>query len=194
MRLSEGLGHRLAERNLALVGFMTAGKTQVGRILSRRTGMPLRDIDALICEIEQMPIHEIFRHRGEPYFRAIESQILRQLCEGQGQVISCGGGTVLAPENRMQMESRCLRVWLRVSEPSVLVRLDDPTAPRRPMLEGMDTDEIVHRLFLQREPFYAESDLVIDTDGRTVEEVAQTIVVTLGLPTIDESLDPSVNS
>jgi shikimate kinase len=174
-----------ADRNLALVGFMTAGKTQVGQVISRRTGMPLVDIDLLICDLEKQTVHEIFRTRGEPYFRQIESRLLGQLCEGRGQVISCGGGTVLMPANRELLRARCVTVWLRVSREIVLRRLEDPSAPRRPLLEGLEPEGLVHQLLLQREPLYAQSDVVIDTDGRTVEEVADAIVLELGIPTGD---------
>jgi len=172
-----------ADRNLALTGFMTAGKSLVGQELARRTGMPLVDIDQLICEIERMPVHEIFRTRGEPYFRRIESQLLHQLCQGSGQVISCGGGTVLDPANLELLRNRCVTVWLRVSEESVLRRLEDPTSPQRPLLESLEPGIVVHKLLLQREPLYAQADFVVDTDGRTVQEVADEIIRELGIPT-----------
>jgi shikimate kinase len=172
-----------ADRNLALVGFMTAGKSLVGKELSRRTGMPRVDVDVLICEIEQMSVQEIFRTRGEPYFRRIESQVLRQLCAGSGQVISCGGGTVLDPSNLELLRNRCVTVWLRVSEEVVLRRLEDPNSPQRPLLESLEPEVVVRTLLLQREPLYAQADIVVDTDGRTVQEVADTIVRELGIPT-----------
>jgi shikimate kinase len=172
-----------ADRNLALVGFMTAGKSLVGNELSRRTGMPLVDIDLLICEIERMSVQEIFKTRGEPYFRRIESQVLNQFCTGRGQVISCGGGTVLDPANLELLGNRCVTVWLRVSEAVILRRLEDPTSPQRPLLESLEPGIVVHKLLLQREPLYAQADIVVDTDGRTVQEVADTIVRELGIPT-----------
>ena len=172
-----------ADRNLALTGFMTAGKSLVGQDLSRRTGMPLVDIDQLICEIERMTVHDIFRTRGEPYFRRIESQLLHQLCQGNGQVISCGGGTVLDPANLEDLRSRCVTVWLRVSEEAVLRRLEDPTSPQRPLLEPLEPGIVVHKLLVQREPLYAQADFVVETDGRTVQEVADAIIRELGIPT-----------
>lgn len=173
----------LIDRNVALIGFMTAGKSQVGQRLSWLTGMPFCDVDVLIEGLEGRPVHEIFATKGEPYFRALESQVLNQLCQGQGQIIGCGGGTILAAENRALLRQRCVTVWLRVSEHTVLDRLELPGNPRRPLLEGRDTPSVVHDLFVQREPLYAEADHVLDADGAAVAELADRIALRLGLPT-----------
>ena len=175
----------LVDKNIALIGFMAAGKTQVGIRLGERTGMPFIDIDLLIVQLEQRSVEEIFREKGEPYFRTVEARLLEELCRGNNQVISCGGGTILAEENRRTLRHRCETVWLRVSESQVLHRLEDPTAPRRPLLEGLDAGHVVHDLLKKREPFYAQADHVIETDGRTVDAVAEEIVVRLGLAALD---------
>lgn len=175
----------LFDRNVALIGFMAAGKTQVGQRLAVRTGMPFVDIDLLIVQLEQHTVEEIFRIRGEPYFRGIETRLLGELCRGRGQIIGCGGGTVLAEENRRTLRQRCETVWLKVSESQVLRRLEDPEAPRRPLLEGLDPGRLVRDLLALREPLYAQADHVVETDGRTVEAVAEEIVVRLGLVAAD---------
>ncbi|MEZ4648704.1 MAG: shikimate kinase [Candidatus Eisenbacteria bacterium] len=175
----------LVEKNIALIGFMAAGKTHVGRRLGERTGMPFVDIDLLIVELEQRSVEDIFREKGEPYFRGLESRLLGELCRGQSQIIGCGGGTILADENRRVLRQHCDTVWLRVSEAQVLRRLEDPGAPRRPLLEGLDASRVVHELLTAREPYYAQADHVVETDGRTVESVAEEIVVRLGLAAVD---------
>lgn len=174
----------LLDRNIALIGFMTAGKTRVGEQLARVTGMPFCDIDLLIEGLEARTIAEIFREKGEPYFRRIESGVLAQLCQGTGQIIGCGGGTMLGIENRELLQSRCITVWLRVSEDTVLDRLEDPDNPRRPLLEGLETAQIVHDLMEQREPLYERADHVFDTDHTSVERLASEIAARLGLPTV----------
>lgn len=175
----------LVDRNIALIGFMAAGKTQVGLRLGERTGMPFVDIDHLIVQLEQRTVEEIFREKGEPYFRAVEARLLGELCRGSSQIIGCGGGTVLGEENRKALKRRCETVWLRVSESQVLHRLEDPKAPRRPLLEGLDAAHVVHDLLEKREPLYAQADHIVETDGRTVDAVAEEIVVRLGLAAVD---------
>lgn len=173
----------LLAKNIALVGFMTAGKTQVGERLSFRTGLPFRDVDRLVEEVAKAPVQRIFETLGEPWFRQIESRILTELCAGSGQIIGCGGGTVLRPENRQVLRDRCVTFWLRVSVAYVRTRLEEPGTPQRPLLAGRDLDLLIPELLRQREPLYAEADEVIETDGRTVDDVAEEIVARLGFAT-----------
>ncbi len=160
---------------------MTAGKTRVGRVLSGITGLPFLDIDSLIEEIEGMPVSGIFRSKGEPYFRQIESAVLRDLCLGSGRIIGCGGGTVLSLDNRALLKARCTTVWLRVSRAEVLYRLEDPECGQRALLEGLDPGRVVEDLLRVREPYYREADQAVWTDRRSVEEVAGEIAIRLGL-------------
>jgi shikimate kinase len=172
-------------RNLALVGFMTAGKTQVGAALARLTGLAFVDIDAVVEGLEGMPIHRIFAEKGEPHFRRMESVVLGDLCRGAGTIIGCGGGTVLMEENRALLAARCVTVWLRVSRDEVLRRLEEPGSPRRPVLEGFDLEETVNRLMPARDPLYRGADLEVGTDNKTVEAIAREIAVRLGLPVFE---------
>ncbi len=172
------------ERNLALIGFMTAGKTLVGQTLSRLCGLPFVDVDALIESLEQMDVHQIFASKGEPYFRRVESAVLGQLCEGSGQIIGCGGGTVLAEENRLLLRRRCITFWLTVPMPEVLGRLENPQSPRRPLLEGQDIPEVVAALMRAREPLYQMADHAVPTEGRDPEEIAREIAWRAGLAVI----------
>ena len=91
--------------------------------------------------------------------------------------------SVLDPANLEVLRSRCVTVWLRVSEEAVLRRLEDPTSPQRPLLEPLEPGIVVHKLLVQREPLYAQADFVVETDGRTVQEVADAIIRELGIPT-----------
>jgi shikimate kinase len=166
---------------------MTAGKSHVGKALAVRTGLHFRDVDALIVEQEGRSISEIFQMFGEPYFRAVETEILRDLCRQYGQVISCGGGTILSATNRKLLTDCCETVWLRVSESSVLSRLRSKGAQKRPLLQEMEPEETVRHLLAQREPFYAQADHFVETDGRKVADVAREIAARLGLPPLDRN-------
>ncbi len=160
---------------------MTAGKTRVGHALSGMTGLPFLDVDFLVEQIEGMPVSEIFRSRGEPYFRQIESTVLRDLCRGFGRIIGCGGGTVLSGDNRLLLKARCTTVWLRVSRAEVLCRLEDPGCGQRALLEGLDPGRVVEDLLRVREPYYREADQSVWTDRRSVEDVAREVAIRLGL-------------
>jgi shikimate kinase len=169
-------------RNLALLGFMTAGKSRVGESLARLTGLPFIDLDGAIEERVGLPVHRIFAERGEPFFRNEESLALADLCRAAGTILACGGGTVLRPENRSILRERCVRIWLRVSRGEVLARLALPESPRRPLLEGKDVPALVDALLREREPLYGESELTVETDGRAPVEVAREIARRLRIP------------
>lgn len=168
--------------NIALVGFMGSGKTSVGEALSAMTGLPFRDVDRLVEEAEGAPVSEIFAGRGESVFRAREGAIFRHLCEGSGTIIGCGGGTLLDPRSRAALHARCVGVWLRTSVAELIRRIDGRGAAIRPLLQGGAPARIVPDLLAARETLYGEADLVIDTDGRGVVEIADEIRRTLGLP------------
>lgn len=171
-----------AGRVLALIGFMTAGKTRVGHELERLTGLPFVDVDAEVEAREGIAVHEIFARYGEARFRDTEAHVLRELLVGEGRVLGCGGGTIVRADNRAALSARAVRVWLQVSEETIHARLALPDSPRRPLLEGKDARAVVAALLREREPYYRECDLTVVTDGRTVQAIAGEIVRLLALP------------
>jgi shikimate kinase len=169
--------------NVALVGFMGSGKTSVGEAMSALTGMPFHDVDRIVEEREGVSVAEIFTTLGEVAFRARESAVFRVLCEGSGNIIGCGGGTLIDPRNMAAMRQRCVGVWLRTSVPGILERIDARGTAVRPLLQGGAPEVIVPRLLSSREALYAEADLVVDTDGRGVVEIAEDLCRRLALST-----------
>ncbi len=86
-------------KNIVLTGFMGAGKTAVGRELSRILGWKIIDVDDEIVKARNMTIHEIFSTLGEPAFRDIETGMIRKVSQDRSVIISTGGGAVLRQEN-----------------------------------------------------------------------------------------------
>jgi shikimate kinase len=171
-------------RNIALIGFMGSGKTSVGRELARRVGFVFCDLDERIESAEGMSVSEIFASRGEGSFRERERAIFSELCAGEGQVIACGGGTFLDPRNREVARPHCLTIWLRAPAEEIVKRVTRPSAPKRPLLEGADPAEVIPVLLRAREGTYEGADLVVETQGRSVGDVAEEIRTALGLPLI----------
>ena len=159
--------------NIALTGFMAAGKTVVSRRLARSLGWSFVDLDAVIESGEGLAVREIFASRGERYFREREKAALGQVLEGSEQVIALGGGAVVDPDNLRLLKERSLLIWLKVSPQTVLSRTGE--TDDRPLLQGPDRLKRIEELSAQRESIYAEADFTLDTDELTVDQVVQRI-------------------
>lgn len=165
---------------IVLIGLMGCGKSTVGRELSRRTGLPFLDMDAVIEEQVGMSIPDIFREKGEAHFRLLETTLLRyieqQVLTGQGgHIISTGGGVVLRPENREILRRLGLTVWLNVDLPNLLART--ARAQNRPLLQVDDREAVLKALIAERSPLYTQaSHLRINSSGMKAQEVVNTIL------------------
>lgn len=160
-------------RNIVLVGFMGTGKTTVGERLAQRTGMPLLDMDSLIEKRAGKSINEIFSEDGEPHFRYLERELVRELAASSGHVISSGGGIVLNPENIADFEKTGLVVCLLASAETILDRVRHDTT--RPLLAGDKEARIVHLLEIRR-PLYEAITHKINTDGLDPEAITASII------------------
>ena len=148
--------------NLALVGPMGAGKSAVGRLLAERLGLRFADLDHEIEERSGAGIATIFECAGEAGFRARECAALRALLDGDGLVLSTGGGAVLDAGNRRLLRERCFVVHLHLDVPAQLQRLARDRS--RPLLQRPDREQALHELASIRSPLYDEiADLRFDT-------------------------------
>lgn len=123
-------------KTIVLIGLSGCGKTTYGRQLSQKLGWPFWDVDLVIEERENMPVSEIFRIKGEAYFRALEWLVFCELIQHKQAVIATGGG--LVPHAFKQNHSKpedVFFLYLNVSTDTIFKRLQDPSAlSQRPML------------------------------------------------------------
>ncbi len=162
--------------HIVLIGFMGAGKSTVGRWLSRKLSRQLLDTDAMIEARAGMTISEIFAARGEEAFRTAETEVLAGLAQRrQPVIVSTGGGMPMRAENREALRKLGSVVYLRVKPKTVCERLTGDTS--RPLLAGDDRQKKVETLLAQRGPVYEEAaHLTVDVDGRGPEEIAEEIL------------------
>lgn len=165
-----------SKKNIVLVGFMGTGKTACGRLLAERLGYRLREMDAIIEERAGKKISAIFAEDGEPAFRAMERELVRELAGEEGQVIAAGGGIVLQPENIRDFERNGVVVCLRATPEEILdrVRADQ----HRPLLEEGEKAQRIRELLEQRKPLYDAVPHQVDTTGHTPEQVADAVLET----------------
>ncbi len=162
--------------NIILVGFMASGKSHVGRILSERTGMPLVDADSVIVERAGKSIEQIFADEGEAVFRALEREVIAELCSDKGQIISAGGGAFVDPDNRRAMLAGGMVFCLQARPETIYhrLKLDNETGQAvRPLLAGPDPLRRIRELLAQRAEAYGQAHHCIDTDELTPEEVVE---------------------
>ncbi|HET7217260.1 MAG TPA: shikimate kinase [Vicinamibacterales bacterium] len=153
-----------------LVGFMAAGKTTVAQSLARRLGWRAEDVDELIEARERRPVAEIFAKAGEPYFRAVEREIIKVLLPLRHVVVATGGGTFVDPENRAAINVDGLSVWLDVPIDVVLARV--PADGRRPLASDRAQME---RLFAARRAAYSLAHLRVEVGTASADEIAEQI-------------------
>nr|WP_081475714.1 shikimate kinase [Microbulbifer agarilyticus] len=157
-----------------LVGPMGAGKSTIGKLLAAQLGLPFADSDKVLEDRTGADIPWIFDVEGEAGFRRRESEVLRDLCNGEVQVIATGGGIVLKPENRELLKHGGFIVYLRASLDQLVERTSKNS--NRPLLQVEDPRAKLAEILEQRGAFYAEvADLVCDTDYCTPKQAAQLV-------------------
>lgn len=127
----------LEKRNIVLTGMPGSGKTTLGRLLSERLGRELADTDAEIVKKAGMPITEIFAKYGEPYFRDLESEVIRDLSRTGGKVIATGGGAVLRSENVNMLKMNGLVAFLDRPLEDLVPAADRPLADRAEKIKAL---------------------------------------------------------
>ncbi|MBJ6801888.1 shikimate kinase [Geomonas sp. Red259] len=153
---------------------MGCGKTSVGQVLAQQLGWSFVDLDQIIVAEAGRSIKEIFADQGEPYFRELESKMLEQVAARAGQVVSTGGGVVIAPANRANMHGNGCIVNLTASVETIAQRVSGDS--ERPLLAD-DASVLKIRTMLEvREQFYADADIRIDTTGKDVAAVAKEVL------------------
>jgi shikimate kinase len=157
--------------NVALVGFMGTGKSTVGNVLASMLHLRLVDTDMLIEQRAGKRISEIFATDGEARFRAYESEIVNELEEARGCVISTGGGLVVNPANLESLKKHALVVCLWASPEAIFARVGHQT--HRPLLRSPEPLAKIKELLAQREPFYRKADVLLNCEQRSPREVAQ---------------------
>ncbi|MDP8263061.1 MAG: shikimate kinase [Candidatus Ancaeobacter aquaticus] len=162
------------DKNIILFGFMGSGKTAVGKAIAQTLGLELIEMDEIIVQHENKSINNIFKENGEPYFRQLERRIVKELAEKDGIVVSTGGGVILDEENLNDFRKKGILFSLMVSPEVVYERTKDEA--HRPLLNVLEPMKKITELLEYREAFYKKADHIIDTDTKSVEDVAREVI------------------
>lgn len=166
---------RLFPRSIFLIGFMGCGKSSVAAYLSQMLAMETVEMDAVLVERAGMPIADIFSRYGEEYFRNLESNLIVELGEQKGLIVSCGGGVPMRAENVKNMKQTGRVVLLTASPKTIYERVKDDTS--RPILNGNMNIPYIADLQAKRRPHYeAAADVTVETDRKSVLEICEELI------------------
>jgi shikimate kinase len=160
--------------NIALIGFMGTGKSSVGQLVAGLTHFAFLDTDHIIETRAGKTVTEIFSRDGEPAFREWESRIVAELTERRRTVISTGGGLPLNEANLASLKTHALVVCLWASAEKIWERVHGQT--HRPLLNEPDPLAKIKSLLEVRGPYYRQADVLLNTEMRSLKEVAQQVV------------------
>lgn len=163
---------------IIIIGYMGAGKTTVGRALSKAIGVPFYDLDWYIEQRMRRSVRQLFDERGEEGFRRVERNMLHEVAEFEEVILSCGGGTPCFFDNMEYLNRQGETVYLKAA-PDVLYAHLRMGRAVRPLLLGKTPDEV--RAFIQeqlaaREPYYYKAKHVIDVSLLDNRQKIQTTV------------------
>jgi shikimate kinase len=159
--------------NLALVGFMGTGKSSVGRLVADSLHFTFLDTDDVIIARAGKSIADIFAESGEPAFREFERRLVEELARRTKTVIATGGGLPANEANLASLKSHSLVVCLWASPEKIWERVRSQS--HRPLLNETDPQAKIRSLLAVREPFYRQADVLVNTEMRSLREVAQQV-------------------
>jgi shikimate kinase len=157
-------------RNVALAGFMGVGKSSVGRQVAAELQFEFVDTDEVIETRTGVKVSEIFAMHGEAAFRKFEHELVAEMVSWSNKVISTGGGLVVNPENLASLKTHSLVVCLWATPDTIYQRTKHQT--HRPLLQAADPLAKIRELLATREAAYKQADVLVNTEQRSVKEIA----------------------
>lgn len=156
---------------------MGSGKTVSGRKLAATLGLNFADLDTLIEQNYKMTIPGIFSQFDETVFRKLESKVLKEFIEGDGFVLSCGGGTPCFNNNMELIKESGISIYIKLSPKALAERLLK-SKTKRPLIQNIEPEQLVPRIeemLLIREKFYDQSDITVEGLNLKVGDIIEQI-------------------
>jgi shikimate kinase len=172
--LNKGEPLFLVKTNIIIMGFMGTGKSATGRLVAKRLERVLVDMDAEIERREGRKIGDIFSQEGEPYFRKVEREVVKDLCRRENLIVAAGGGVVINPENVHDFSRTGVVICLSAEPSVILQRVASET--HRPLIEGGEKARKITDLLELRKPLYDAIPNQIDTTRLSPELTADRII------------------
>ena len=168
---------------IVLLGYMASGKSTIGREISKKLDMKFIDLDDYISKREKSSISEIFKVKGEIYFRRIESFYLSEILNSKDSIIlSLGGGTPCYSNNmELILNSEASSIYIKASIKTLVTRLISEKN-KRPLVAELENDkltEFVAKHLFERRFFYEQASITVITEDKSIEEITTEIRILL---------------
>ena len=162
-----------------LVGYMGSGKSSVGKLLASKLAVPFYDLDVIIEENERQSVPELFKNKGEIYFRKIENNVFKLVLQKtESFVLSLGGGTPCYHNNyEMLLQDDVVSFYLKGKAKTLANRLQDEKV-KRPLLSATNENDLVdfiNKHLFDRSFYYHQVNHVIEIDEKSVEQLVDEI-------------------
>ena len=162
-----------SKKNIVFLGMMGSGKSSIGYLVSKKLNLSFIDIDNLIKKKIKMSISEVFKRKGEDYFRNIEEKITLKALKNTNEVISLGGGGFINNKIRKEILTSHLSFWLNWDESVLLKRIKN--SKKRP-LAFKSTDYEIKQLIKKRSKIYSRAQFKINCNKLTKTEIVKKII------------------
>ncbi len=162
------------KKNLVLTGMMGVGKSTIGRSLSKKLNMRFIDLDRLIEKRESTTIKEIFKEKGEKYFRDLERKMALKKLKQENSIIALGGGAFIDSQIRKEVLKNCISFWLDVKIEVVLSR--SKNLKKRPLLNRANLKNVFQDIYEKRKKVYSLANFKINCSRLNKSKVTRKII------------------
>ena len=162
-----------SKENIVFLGMMGSGKSSQGLLLSKRLGLDFFDIDKIIEQELKSTISEIFKNKGENFFRQAEEKITLKILKNKKGVISLGGGAFLNKKIRQEVLTNHSSFWLKWENKTLIKRIKN--SYKRPIALKLSNNELLD-LIKKRSNFYSKALYKVNCDNLTKNELTQKII------------------
>ena len=163
---------------------MGSGKTLVSKELSILNNLKIFDLDTEISKQNNRSITEIFKEKGEIFFRKTEKEVLEKILSTEKNIIlSLGGGTPCYYNNIDSINEKTISVFLKTNVKTLAQRLSSEK-DKRPLIQNIsneDLPEFIAKHLFERNPFYNQAKITINTDNLSAREIAEEILTQIKL-------------
>ena len=166
------------ETNIILIGMPASGKTTIGQLLSEKLdSYTFIDTDSFIEKTQGLSVAEIFKKYSEDYFRKLEYDAIKLLCNGKKKIISIGGGAFENPDNRITLLNFGKVFYLKSELDVLYYRISNDTT--RPLLQSENPRAVLENLLRKREENFLKAHYIIDTDSLNENAIIDAILGSL---------------